>query len=68
MDLEIIILNELSQTKTNTIEYHFFVNTKNDQVNRKTVIYKTERLTDIENKLMVTKEETGERNKLGFQD
>ena len=66
MDLEIIILNELSQTKTNTIEYHFFVNTKNDQVNRKTVIYKTERLTDIENKLMVTKEETGERNKLGF--
>ena len=66
MDLEIIILNELSQTKTNTIGYHFFVNTKNDQVNRKTVIYKTERLTDIENKLMVTKEETGERNKLGF--
>ena len=66
MDLEIIILNELSQTKTNTIGYHFFVNPKNDQVNRKTVIYKTERLTDIENKLMVTKEETGERNKLGF--
>ena len=66
MDLEIIILNELSQTKTNTIGYQFFVNPKNDQVNRKTVIYKTERLTDIENKLMVTKEETGERNKLGF--
>ena len=28
MDLEIIILNEVSQTKTNTICYHSYVGTK----------------------------------------
>jgi len=63
MDLEIIILNELSQTKTNTIGYLFFVNPKTDT---NELIYKTEKLIDIENKLMITKEEVGGRNKLGF--
>ena len=39
MDLEIIVLSEVSQTKTNII-YHFYVESKNKDTNE--LIYKTE--------------------------
>ena len=55
MDLEIIILTEVSQTKTNIIWYHLYVESKKNDTNE--LIYK--RLTDIENKPMVTKGERG---------
>ena len=54
MDLEIIILSELGQTKTNILWYQLYVESKKMMQiklpNRK-------RLTDIQNKLMVTKGE-----------
>ena len=56
MDLEIIIVSEVSQRKANIISYHLYVESKKKWYNE--VIYKTERLTDFENKLMVTKGET----------
>ena len=56
MDLEIILLSEVSQRQTNIIWSHMwnliFKNGTNE------LIYKTTRLTDIENKFMVTKGET----------
>ena len=39
LDLDIIILSKVSQTKTNIICYHFIWNLKNDT---KELIYKTE--------------------------
>ena len=57
MDLEIIILSEISQTRTNTIGYHLYVESKK----KKEIIYKTvNRLIDIE-KLMVTTGKQGQR-------
>ena len=52
MALEIIMLSEVRQRKTNILQYHLYVESKNDTDE---LIYKTNRLTDIENKLMVTK-------------
>mgnify|MGYP007134499967 CR=1 FL=1 len=52
MDLESITLSEVSQRKTNTICNNLFVESKKD-----TKFIKQKRLTDIENKLMTTKEE-----------
>ena len=40
MDLEIIILNEVSQTKTNIIWYHLYVESKKNDIYE--LIYKTE--------------------------
>ena len=40
MDLEIIILSELSQTKTNSIWYHLYVESKTNDTNKR--IYKIE--------------------------
>ena len=40
MDLEIIILSEVSQTKTNVIWYHLYVESKKKDMNE--LIYKTE--------------------------
>ena len=48
MDLEIIILSEVSQIEKDTIRYQLYVNLKYDT---NEPIYKTNRLTDIENKL-----------------
>ena len=55
MDLEIIILNDVSQTKTNVI-YHLLLESKKNDINE--FIQSRNRLTDIENKLMVIKEES----------
>ena len=57
MDLEIIILNKISQRQ---IFYFLYVESKKKDTNE--LIYNTNRPTDIENKLMVTKGEGG-RNK-----
>ena len=40
MDLEIIILSEVSQTKTNTIWYRLYVESKQNETNE--LIHKTE--------------------------
>ena len=64
MDLEMVILSAANQTKTNIILYHLYVESKSMiQINTKN----RKRLTDIKNKLIVTKEEAG-RNKLGVWD
>ena len=53
MDLEIIMLSGVSRRKTTTIRYHLYVESKKNDTNE--LIYKTEILTDIESKLMVTR-------------
>ena len=66
MNLEIIILNKVRQRKINIVWYHLYVESKNDT---NELIYKTERLTDIENKFMVTKGVGGVgRDKSGVWD
>ena len=64
MDLENIMLSEISYTKTNTI-YHLYVDSKKIiQMNIYT--QNRNRLTDIEDKLLVTKgEKKVGRDKLG---
>ena len=55
MDLENIILSEVSQTKTNTICYHLYVESK---IRHKwTYLWNRNRPTDIENRLVVAKGE-----------
>ena len=63
MDLEDIILNEVWHRKTNIIWYCLYVGYKKRY--KWTYSQNRETLTDIENKLMVTKEEKEERYKLG---
>ena len=55
MDLEMIILTEVSQRKANTIWYLLHVESKKDDTNE--LIDNTERLTNTENKCLVTKRE-----------
>ena len=51
--LEIVILSEVNQKKTNISWYNLYVEPKND---KNELIYKTKnKLTNIENKLMVIK-------------
>ena len=50
MDLEIIILNQVRQWKTNIISYHLYVKSK-----QRIYLQNRNRLTDFENKLMVIK-------------
>ena len=53
MDLEMVILSEVSQRKTNFTIDHLYVESKNNGTNEP--IYKIEIVTDVENKLMITK-------------
>ena len=55
MDLEIIILSEVSQTEKDKYMISLICGTLKKDTNE--LIYKTERLIDIENKLTVTKGE-----------
>ena len=65
MDLQIIILSDVRQRKTNII-YHLHVESK---MWCKQTYLKTETDTDIENKLMATKGKgREERDKLGVFD
>ena len=59
-----IILSEVKQRKTDITWYHSMWNLKS---NINEVIYGN-RLTDIENKLMLTKGERSRRDKLGVWD
>ena len=52
MDLEIVILSQVSQRKTDIVWYHLYMQSKKNEL-----IYKTNRLTNIENKLMVIKQD-----------
>ena len=53
MDLENVVISEISQRKTNTVRYHFYVESKKQYK----WMYTQNRngLTDIETKLVVTK-------------
>ena len=53
MDLEIITLSEVSQTKTNAIWYDLCVESKKKNY-KWTYLQNRNRLTDLENKFMVT--------------
>ena len=53
MDLEIIILSEVRQRKTDAIWHHLHVESKTQNE----LIYETNRLTDTENRFMVATEE-----------
>ena len=80
MALEMIRLSEVGQTETDTVWYHLYVepktwnylwNNSHKFIKKfiKELIYKTERLTDMWNKHMVTKGEKELRaNKLGVWD
>ena len=60
VDLEIIILSEVSQTKTNIIWYHLHVESKKKKKWYKwTYLQNRNRVTDFENKFVVTKKEFG---------
>ena len=58
IDPEIIILNEASQRKKNSILYH--LNGESKKRYRGTYLQNRNRLTDFKNKLMVTNAEVGE--------
>ena len=60
MDLEVIIPSEISQIKTNII-YHLYVESKKKKIQRM-YLQNRNRLTDIENKLKVTKGKRGGAN------
>ena len=55
MDLDIIISNEVVQTKTNIIGFHLYV--KSEKWYKWTYLQNRNKLTDLKNKLMVTKGE-----------
>ena len=57
MDGEIAILSEVTQTKTNTIRYPLYVESKN--MYKLAYLQNRNQLTYIENKLTVTKGEMG---------
>ena len=69
MDLEIIVLSEVSQTKTNIIWEHLYVESKKKTKKPKwTYFQNRKRVIHTEYKLMVIKGERGERVKLGVWD
>ena len=57
IDLEIIILSEVSQRKTSITWYHLYVEPKKKLIQMN--LQNRNRLTDFKNKLMVTKGERG---------
>ena len=63
MDLDIIILSEVSQTEKD--KYHMISLTWNLKNDTNELIYKTKKDSQTENKLMVTKGKRVGRDKLG---
>ena len=51
MDLEAVMLSEISHTKTHTISYHLYVDSRN--YNKLMNVEKRNRLTDTQNKLCI---------------
>ena len=66
MDLEMIIPSEISHKNTNIIWYHLYVESKIWY--KWTYLQNRNRLTDIENKVMVTKGERRGRDNSGIWD
>ena len=56
LDLQIFIVSEASQRKTNIVWHHLYVESKKD---KNDLIYKTEVDSQTENKLMVTEGDGG---------
>ena len=67
MDMEIIRLSEVSQRKTNIIWYHFYVESRKKS-HKWTYLQNRNRLTDLENKLMVMGGRVEGRDRLGVWD
>ena len=65
MDPEIVILSEASQTKTNITGYRLYVESKKTA---QTYLQNRNRITDVENKLTVTKGESRGKGYLGDWD
>ena len=62
MDLDVIILSERSQRKSNIIVYHLYIESKKKKC-KGTYLQNRNRTTDIENKLTIPKgKEKGEIN------
>ena len=53
MDLDIIILSEVSQTKTNVIWYYLYAESKENDTNK--LIYKRDTDSQLENEFMITR-------------
>ena len=66
MDLEIILPREVSQKKTNTIWYHLDVESKTQH--KWIYLWNKNRLTDIENSLVVAKWEREKKKGPGVWD
>ena len=66
VDMEIIILSEISQRKTNIIRYHLYVESNKNDTDE--LIYKRETDSDLKIKLMVTVGEAWGSDKLGVWD
>ena len=67
MDLEIVILSEVSQTEKD--KYHMILLTCGIlKKGTNEVIHRTERVTDVANKFTVTKGERKGKDKLGYWD
>ena len=68
MQLENILLSEISRRKTNTVWYHLYVESQKEH--KWIYIYaKSSRLTDIKSKLVITEGEKKEgRDELGVFD
>ena len=64
MDVAIIILSEVSQTEKSNIIYHLHVKSRKRLYNQ-TSLQNRKRPRDIENKLIVTKRESGGRGGIG---
>ena len=62
MDLEVIILNKISQRKTNTSD---IISRWSRKYDTNELIYETDRLTDTENRLVVAKG-TGVQERVGL--
>ena len=60
MELETVLLSEVRQTREISYGIPYVWNLKRNHTNE--LIYKTERLTDLENKLMVARGILGGRN------
>ena len=57
MDLNIVILSEIRQRKTNIIWYHLYVECKKNDTN--SLFMNRNRLTDLENDFMITEGKVG---------
>ena len=68
MELETVILREVTQRKTNTVWYHFYAESKIFKKIQMNLFTKAKRFTDIGNKHMVTKGESEGRAKSGGWD